>query len=382
MALGIALGVTAGLAVAGSVGVWTLRRLRDPLGAPGSLPGALLDGLRNGVVLLGPEGRVRRANRAFAALVREPPERLPGRPVDAWLPGLDLRGAEAAHEREVDLAGAEGARIPVSVTAAWLRDRRDRPRGVLLEVRDLREVVALRRRVVTSGRLAAVGELATGIAHEINDPLAYLRSNLGVLRNALEDLAEKSEGPEDRERLGEGRELVEESLEGTDRIARVVRDLRTLAGPSSHARELVDVNALLEAAIRMLQPHLRFGARVERRLSDVPLVAGSPAELQHVFLAVLLNAGRTLGPQGAVEITTRTDRDAVVIGIEDDGCGMPAELQERAFDPFFRVSESGEASGLDLAVAWEVVRRHDGQIALDAAPGRGTRIRIRLPAAR
>ena len=372
---------TASFVVTAGLVVWTAQRFGHSLLAPHAFTEEILDTLRDGVVLLHPDGRVRHANATFASLTAEPPEALCDRPVGTWLTGFSPPPAPERRDRETEVVSADGARIPVTVTSRVLRDREAHPLGLVLGIRDLREVVGLRRRVVTSGRLAAVGGLAAGIAHEINNPLAYLRANLGGVRTLLEELADKPDLAPAPEALEDGRERIEESIEGADRIAAVVRDLRTLSGPSDRTRELVDVNALLAAALRVLQPHLRFGARVEQRLADVPRVAGSSAELQHVFLAVLLNAGRALGEDGTVEIVSTAEDDQVVVQIRDDGCGIPPELQERVFDPFFTVGDSAEGGGLGLAVAWQVVRQHGGRIGLESAPGRGTCVAIRLPAA-
>jgi len=248
---------------------------------------------------------------------------------------------------------------------------------------DLRELEALRGRLVVSGRLAAVGELAAGIAHEINNPLAYVRANLSLLRQNWETLGshlEKSgeaDGSEDL--LAEGAEMIDESLEGVDRASAIVRDVKGLAHAGRGERTMADLNQLLEGVLRMAAPQLRGTAVVEKNYDSLPLIACAPQELQQVFLNLVLNAGQAIASQGTIRVRTKAQHDAIVAWIEDDGCGIPPELVDRIFDPFFTTKSVGEGTGLGLGIAHEIVRKHGGEISVDSTPGRGSTFCVRLP---
>jgi signal transduction histidine kinase len=364
---------TASFVFIGATVAWSFRRWGHSLLAPRAFAAEILEALGDGVALLHLDGRIRSANGALGRLVGRPPAALEGEPVGGFLPDAPLEPPREVRDVETELQGHHGA-VPVSLASALLRDKLELPIGLVLVVRDLREVVALRRRVLTEGRLAAVGELAAGIAHEINNPVAYVGTNLGVLRRQLE---EPGGGALE---AGEARELLDDSLEGVERIASIVRDLKGFAGSDSSARELVDLNRLVESLLRVLGPRLRRRARVEVSLSDVPPVPGSPAELREALGALLLNAADAVEERGNIRVSTGREERSVLVCVEDDGRGIPPEILDRIFDPFFTTRSRREAAGLGLAVAWQVVRQHGGEIAVESQPARGTCVRVRLPA--
>ena len=360
---------------------WSAHRYGHSLLAPRTFAGEILATLGDGVALLHLDGRIRSANEALARLLGRPRSELEGLPIGEFLEDLPLDPPGEVQERETELHGAGGTR-PVALSCSPLRDKTGLVLGLVLVVRDLHEVVALRRRLVTSGRLAAVGELAGGIAHEINNPIAYVRTNLGVLRDELERLEGALDAPgEARVRLRDGAALIQESLEGVDRIAAIVRDLKGFAGGDQVSRELVDLGALLQTLLRVLAPHLRYRARIEVRTSHIPLVTGSPQELRQVFANLILNACQSLEGEGTILLVTERQGDAVEVRVEDDGRGIAPEDLERIFDPFFTTRPHSEGRGLGLAVAYQVVKQHGGEIAVEPRPGGGTVVRVRLPVA-
>jgi signal transduction histidine kinase len=262
---------------------------------------------------------------------------------------------------------------------------------VVLVVRDLREVAALRQRLVISGRLAAVGELAAGIAHEINNPIAYVRSNLGVLHRHWQAVAgrlEKAAPPggalveeELRRLLAEGEELFEESLDGVDRVARIVRDVKSVSHVGAKERELADLNGLLERVLRVAAPQLRGRTRVETHLAELPPVSCAPQEIEQVFLNLVLNAHQAMASGGRLRIATAQERGEVAVYVEDEGPGIRPEHLPRIFDPFFTTKPQGEGTGLGLSISYQIVRQHGGEITVASEPPHGTTFCVRLPAA-
>ncbi len=374
------LGSTSQLAL-GSIVAWSVSRHGYFLLAPGAFAREILETLRDGVALLSEDGRLAFCNDAFAELAGRPAEELVGAPLAGLLPGL-LPQADS-RDREMRLLGSGGERIPVAVSASPLRDGQGRSAGRVLALRDLREVASLRSRLVTSGRLAAVGELAAGIAHEISNPVTFVRSNLVQLREEWEQLAAAARKADPaaaaEPELEEGAELIEESLEGVERVAAVVRDVRAFSHAGLGHAELSDVNELVENAANVAA--LRYAVAVERCYGDVPPVRCAPHQLRQVFLNLIFNALQAVGAAGQIRLVTQRSRDSVVVRVQDDGCGIPPGVIDRIFDPFFTTRPVGEGTGLGLALCYQIVRNHGGDIAVESEPGRGTCFTVRLPVA-
>jgi PAS domain S-box-containing protein len=372
---------TLSLSFMGGMIAWSYFRFGYSLLAPGRFAPEILESLADGVMLVRPNGVVRIANAGMARLFGLPEAALAGRPLAELLPFVPIQPA-----RELDVEGelvAPERRIPVSVSTSLLRDKQGLPIGIVLIVHDLRELVSLRHRLVTSGRLAAVGQLAAGIAHEINNPIAYIRSNLGVLREhwaaVAKELSEDDRGQRLSELLVEGEELIAESLEGVDRAAAIVRDVKGFSHAGGGQRESVDLVPLLERVLRIAEPQLRGHARVEKRFAELPPIPCAPQELQQVFLNLVLNANQAIQPGGLISVETALEPDAVLVFVADDGCGIAPELAERIFDPFFTTKPVGEGTGLGLAISYQIVRNHGGEITVESQPGQGSCFSVRLP---
>ena len=363
----------------GATVAWSFHRYGHSLLAPTTFASEILETLPDGVALVHPDGRVRSANAELARLAGVSMRALDGvrleQQLAGWEPGETPEGAEF----ECELVGENG---PVPVAVAWsrLHDKRGLELGRVVVVRDLTELVDLRRRLVTSGRLAAVGELAAGIAHEINNPIAYVGSNLATLREYWLELSKLADP--DAQGLGplvaDGEALVEECLEGVRRVELIVRDVKGFSHAGGDTRALADPNALLDSALRVVRPQLG-GTVVETDFGDVPLVRVSGRRIQQVVLNLLVNAAHAVERAGTVRLSTRATEEGVEILVEDDGCGMDAAVLERVFDPFFTTKRVDEGTGLGLAICYQIVRDHDGEISLDSRPGAGTRARVLLP---
>jgi signal transduction histidine kinase len=347
--------------------------------APGALAREILDTIPDGVALLDPTGRIRSANPELARLLGGDAASLLGVPLADRLRGRGLEAADEGTPADCVLERLDGGSLPVSAASRTLRDRRGLPFGRMLVLRDQSELAELRRRLVTAGRLAAVGELAAGIAHEINNPIAYVGSNLYTLRDYWIDLSKRHPRDTDAsELLWDGQELIEDCLEGIARVKQIVHDVKGFAH-AHEERAFVDVNALLDSALRIARPLLPGTARLERVLSDVPHVEASARHLQQVFLNLLTNAAQAIAPAGKIRVQTSRAAGGVLVRVEDDGCGMPPEVLERVFDPFFTTKEVGEGTGLGLTISYQIVRSHGGEIGIESSPGGGTRVQVFLP---
>jgi len=374
------LGSTSILVIGGMV-AWFLRSYGYFLLAPGAFTREILETLRDGVALLRTDGRIRSCNDALSRLIGPSGELLNDWPISEFLPELELKPEEEILDRETELLSAEEGLIPVSVSSSPLRDDKGAVIGSVIAIRDLREVATLRSRLVTSGRLAAVGELAAGIAHEINNPITFVRANLVALRKdwiSLGAAAEKLDSHDDLgPRILEGEDILEESVEGVDRIASIVRDVGAISHAGVGNSELVDLNELLENAVNVAA--LSFSVTIERCYADLPRVRCAPQQLKQVFLNLLINAFQAIGDFGNIRLVTGVVDGDVEIRVEDDGCGIPEEHIERIFDPFFTTRPVGEGTGLGLALCYQIVRNHGGEIHVQSEIDAGTSFRIRMP---
>ncbi|MGO8992496.1 MAG: ATP-binding protein, partial [Polyangiaceae bacterium] len=239
--------------------------------------------------------------------------------------------------------------------------------------------------LIRADRLAALGTLSAGVAHEINNPLTYVLVNIEHVSRQLRARIAAGEplGLEDIETvLG----ALTQALEGATRVRGIVRDLMTFASGHVETKSLVDVRRVLEASLQMTAHELRHRARVERRLREAPPVMANEARLGQVFLNLLVNAARAIpeGEGSSNVVTVETDvgtAGQVVATIADSGYGIAPEDLPRIFDPFFTTHPPGEGTGLGLSIAHGIVASFGGSLTVVSAPGEGTTFRVELPAA-
>ncbi len=228
-------------------------------------------------------------------------------------------------------------------------------------------------------RLLSLGFLAGGIAHQANNALTSMRLSLGRLVSF--EQSQRPQSPESLHRI----ELLQDVREGVFRIERIIRELKAFSHVDDGPTTTVEVPALLDVAIGFVAHEIRHRARLVCDYAKVPPIRARTAELRQVFINLLVNAAQAL-PEGQahlneIRVTTRTDRDdRVVIEISDTGSGIEPELIRHIFEPFFTTKRPGRGLGLGLALARDVVESLSGEVAIDSVVGRGTTVRITLPA--
>ena len=375
------LGTTAITLLVGAI-AWSYYRYGYSMMTPGTFASHILTTLADGVALLRLDGRIRIANPGMERLLGAEPGTLEGRSMVNLLGEIEFDPAEGLREQETHLRSMAGDPVPVSVSTSQLYNRRRNQIGVVLVARDLREIASLRNRLLVSDRLAAVGQLAAGIAHEINNPMTYVRANLSAMGSLLDTVQAKLSAELVHEldaELEEGHELVEESVDGVDRVTAIVREVKDFSRTGGGEHECVALVPLIDSVLRVATPQRPIGCRIERHYVDIPEIGGSSQELKQVFLNLIINAFQAITGEGAVCVSTEYEAGRVIVSIEDEGCGIPGDAIERIFDPFYTTKPVGEGTGLGLSISYQIVRNHGGEISVESQPGVGTTFRVALP---
>ncbi len=256
--------------------------------------------------------------------------------------------------------------------------------------------------LLQSEKMAAVGQLAAGVAHEINNPVGFVNSNLGSLADYVDQLfdllaayeeASASMPPEKQARLAALRQtidvaylrddipgLLRESKDGLARVTRIVSDLRDFARSDDGPWAPADLNQALESALNMVASDIAPKASVLKRLANLPPVTCQVAQMTQVLVNLLLNAAQAITDHGSITLRSGVlPDDHVWLEVIDSGCGMAPEVQKRIFEPFYSTRPVGSGIGLGLSVSWEIMARHQGQLEVHSATGQGSTFRITLP---
>jgi two-component system, NtrC family, sensor kinase len=245
-------------------------------------------------------------------------------------------------------------------------------------IRDITEARRMETQLQLSERMASVGTLAAGVAHEINNPLAYISSNLTFLAELLEQ--EEFSGGQ----RAEMREAVQESLEGARRVRFIVQDLKSFSRSDDESRGPIDVHRVIQGGIRLVRNELEHQARLTQDLAPVPPVLGNEPRLGQVIINLLVNAVQALPPGRTVQdnrihVEAWHESGWVFIEVEDNGQGMSPEVQRHIFDPFFTTKPVGVGTGLGLSICNTILQSMGGFIDVESTPGVGSTFRLRLP---
>ena len=353
----------------------------------------LVDDAPVGVVALDLDGAVTALNKSLLRILGAP-DASPGATSNVFTsPVLARAGVSDAVRRcletgqpssgEFAYASRWGRELRLRAHLVPLRDHEGRTTGAQAVVEDVSERVALEQRLRQSRKMEAVGALAAGIAHEINNPMAYVLTNLRLLRDELgsiESEARKLDASDDLlDRVAEGSELLDDALEGVSRAVRLVREVKEFSHGRVAEQSRVALGDLLDDALRYASPQRRPGVRIERDFAPVAPVLASPEQLRQVFLNLIVNALQAVGDDGRVRIALREEDGVATVTVQDDGCGIAPDLRDRIFEPFFTTKSAGEGTGLGLYFSYEIVRMHGGELRVESRPGGGTTFEVRLP---
>lgn len=320
-------------------------------------------------------------------LEEAPPDLVPEREMQRRreLEAAIMEGDVAHSMREGVRIRKQGTRLDVETRT--FRAPFDGKPAVFISFRDITERKRLQAKMMQLDRMTAVGTLAAGVAHEINNPLAFLSANASLLSSELsngtfDDWSPPSQSLLDHEEL---EEVLVDMLEGAERIRRIVSSLRAFSG-SEESPELdgaVDISKLLDSCQKMAGNEIKHRARLIMNLDDVPAVRGDNAQLGQVFLNLLVNAAHAIPPghsdTNEIRVEVTFDDPMVCVRVSDTGSGIPADVQSRIFDPFFTTKGDRDGMGLGLYISQDIVREHGGELTMTSKENQGTTFEVLLP---
>jgi PAS domain S-box-containing protein len=413
-----------------------LRRSETDLREGEAFSQAIFNAAQTGLLVIDTDlHQIMDANRAAGEILGYPVHDLIGEIVANVFPGAcqeeqaALTSGGEIRNQESEMVHRDGRRIPV--IRSLVRATPDRPNLVVFSFLDIaarklaesrlqesnqqlshanEQLKKHKDQIVQSEKLASIGQLAAGVAHEINNPVGFVTSNLGtikeyvdVLRNLLElhgrladldpadaaaraDLCAQIAAIKEQEDLdyvlADLESVLGESMEGVRRVAEIVQNLKSFARDDTKARRPHDINDGIEAMIKMVWNQLKYTCKVERNYGEVPVVQCHPGQINQVIMNILVNASQAMPPAGGtITVGTAVVDGELEISIADTGLGIPAENLKRIFDPFFTTKEVGKGTGLGLSISHGIIQDHGGRIAVTSEVGKGTTFRIFLPLA-
>ncbi len=381
-----------------------------------------MDCMDDMVILTSREGIVRRCNRSFKDFLQLRYEQvLGGNCVDLFAArGIDISDAQSPE-----------AEVFSRVTERWFRISTYPVRGIdgdqlygsVITLHDITtiklmtlkleqtnheieqaysELKLTQAQILQQEKMASIGQLAAGVAHEINNPMGFISSNLGSLNKYLEKIfeyirlvteaAQETNNPAVDERLGIARRrlkmdfvlddvhrLIAESLDGAERVKTIVQSLKTFSRADQGVMQNADINECIETTLNIIWNELKYKSMVKKEYGALPLTRCFPQQLNQVFMNLLVNAAHAIETQGEIMIRTWSEDGAICASVADTGCGIPADNLGRIFEPFFTTKEVGKGTGLGLSIAYDIVKKHNGEIVVRSEVGKGTTFTVRIP---
>jgi PAS domain S-box-containing protein len=357
-----------------------LRGKADELERLRQFSDSVVESLTDGLVVTDLDDRVLRWNRRAEALTGVDRGRAQGRRLAALFARPFAETLAAARRGAPD--GTVLYRVPlgrapdgsrellVNAAIAPFQTSEGKQAGWIFVIEDITDRATLEEQLRLSEKMAAIGLLAAGVAHEVNTPLTGISSFTQLLLERADPADPRTE-------------LLEKIERQTFRAAKIVNSLLNLARPSSGEAQAIDLNQIVGDVLSLLEHQFKLGRiQVRRDLSAAPIVVrGVEYKLQQVFLNLLLNARDALPKGGWVSVTSRLDGDRAIIEVADTGVGIPSEHIGRIYDPFFTTKADGRGTGLGLSVTYGIVQEHGGSLTCDSEIGQGTRFRLALPIA-
>jgi PAS domain S-box-containing protein len=337
----------------------------------------IIESMDSGILVLNLDGKVVRWNRAMEGLYRKKKDEVLGSRLDEIFPEAFLealrgslvlgRNEEIANIYKLHLPCHDGRALRVNVSVAPFKVGSGERCGTIVIVDDVTVRMGLEEQLQHSEKMASIGILAAGVAHEVNTPLTGISSYTQMLRQQI-----KNDDPRSA--------LLEKIEKQTFRAAKIVNNLLNFSRSSKAEFENLDTNKVLLDVLSLLEHQLERGRiKVRKELNDLPLVRGNENRLQQVFFNLILNARDAMPKGGWLTLATRAEDDAVVVEVRDTGHGIKPEHVRRIYDPFFTTKGIGRGTGLGLSISFGIVQEHGGAIFVESVPGQGTTFQVALP---
>lgn len=373
-----------------------------------------MDCIRDMVILLDWKGHVKRCNRAAAELVGVSYERIIGQDWQLLMQSIgapsscSIDGHCEFYDNKTDrwlsityYPENENGEHDIAGSVITIHDTTGTKRAAMELEKAYTELKETHAQMLQQEKMASIGQLAAGVAHEINNPTGFIISNLGTLKKYFERLTEFIRAQSEIIRSHEGSEeekiaplrkqlkvdhiiddipnLITESLDGADRMKRIVRDMKSFSRMDETDCMLVNLTEYIESTINIVWNEIKYKATLTRDYSDLPAIKCHPQQLSQVFMNLLVNAAHAIETHGEITVSTWQANKDVFIAVADTGSGIPEEIRGHIFEPFFTTKEVGKGTGLGLSISYDIIKNHGGDISVDSAVGVGTTFTIRLP---
>ncbi len=386
----------------------------------------IIQNLNSALLVVDLDGQIVFSNPPAEEILGESAGALRGRPIWPWFAGVPkdeihvartLETGERFKGFESTLTRTDGTAVPIGISSAPVSDGAGNKLGAVAVFSDLTEIKLLQRKVLQTEKMASIGQLAAGVAHEINNPMGFIHANLfqmaeymtdlhrvwdgvGALQKAVEagdpagirrssdELTAVSKEVNIAFVLSDFAKAIRESQEGSERIRHIVNDLRDFSHRDSEHPALADVNQFLDSTASIVWPMMKHLVVLEKEYRDLPKVHCYPMQLQQVFMNLMVNAYQAIeqrigdsGEAGTIWLRTEPRAGGVAVIVKDTGVGIAPENLDRIFDPFFTTKKVGMGTGLGLSTCFNIIERHGGSLVAESEPGVETVFTVWLPGA-
>ena len=422
----------------------------------------IVESMHEALMIISRDGSIQSANRAACDLLGYPVDELQNQPISLILTGDANNGNGRARIFDIQkfceprqitadsgqrcplLIAKDGRKIPVSLSSAPLVDEKGSIKALVWVAQDITprrkmelslkkalgnarklavdleqqntqlttnkaerekayaDLHASQNIILQQEKMASIGQLAAGVAHEVNNPIGFITSNLNSMGKYLEKLTtfieaqdraadSLADGPLKEEvkalrkklkldyLLQDSNDLIKESLDGAERVRKIVQGLKSFSRTDQSDQAMANLNECIDSTVNLVWNELKYKATLHRDYGQLPQIHCYPQKLNQVFMNLLVNAAHAIEKQGEITIKTRHENDRIRIWVTDTGCGIPPENLQKIFEPFFTTKEVGKGTGLGMSIAFEIVKQHQGTIFVTSEVGQGTTFMIDLP---